>query len=150
MRLRYIGLLAGVFAAAWWASVDFGAQVDNYSYDEMFRRYQPRPWTPESVVLAIDEATLEGTPGGMTNIRSSMAQALRVVDAASPKAVVVDLILTDQRDGPEDRQLADAFRATPNLVLSSMMLPDRWERVNPAFAGTAAAIGHVSAEPDEH
>ena len=53
MRLRYIGLLAGVFVVAWWASVEFGAQVDNYSYDEMFRRYQPPAWTPESVVLAI-------------------------------------------------------------------------------------------------
>ncbi|HLK49554.1 MAG TPA: CHASE2 domain-containing protein [Bryobacteraceae bacterium] len=150
MRLRYIGLLAGVFVVAWWASVDFGAQVDNYSYDEMFRRYQPPAWTPESVVLAIDEETLDATPGGMTNIRGALARALRVVDAASPRAVVVDLILTDQRDGAVDRQLADAFRATPNLVLSSMMLPDRWERVNPAFAGAAAAIGHVSAEPDEH
>jgi signal transduction histidine kinase len=150
MRWRYIGLLAGVFAVAWLASLDFGAQVDNYSYDEMFRRYQPKPWTPESVVLAIDEETLEATPGGMTHIRGRLAQALRVVDAAGPKAVVVDLILTDKRDPTEDQALADAFRVTPNLVLSSMMLKDRWERVSPEFAGAAAAIGHVAAQPDEN
>lgn len=148
MRLRYIGLLAVVFAAAWWGSVEFGAQVDNYSYDEMFRRYQPKPWTPESMVLAIDEATLEATPGGMTHIRGSLAKALRLVDAAGPKAVVIDLILTDDRDAAEDRELAEAFRVTPNLVLSSMMLADRWERVSPRFARYAAAIGHVSAQPD--
>jgi signal transduction histidine kinase len=150
MRLRYIGLLAGVFAVAWWASVDFGAQIDNNSYDEMFRRNQPRPWTPESVVLAIDEETLEATPGGMAHIRGALAKALRVVDAASPKAVVVDLILTDQRDPAEDQALAESFRMTPNLVLSSMMLKDRWERVSPEFARSAAAIGHVSAQPDEN
>ncbi len=150
MRLRYIALLAGVFAVAWWASVDFGAQVDNYSYDEMFRRYQPRPWTPGSVVLAIDEETLEATPGGMTHIRGSLAKALAVVDAARPKAVVVDLILTDQREAAEDRELASVFRMTPNLVLSSMMLKDRWERVSPEFAHSAAAIGHVAAQPDEN
>jgi signal transduction histidine kinase len=148
MRLRYIGLLAGVFVVAWWASVEFGAQVDNYSYDEMFRRYQPPAWTPESIVLAIDEATLEATPGGMTHIRGSLAEALRLVDSAKPKAVVIDLILTDQRDAAEDQALADAFRITPNLVLSSMLLPDRWERVRPEFARWAAAIGHVSAQPD--
>src|SRR5689334_18908723 len=150
MRLRYIALLAGVFAVAWWASVDFGAQVDNYSYDEMFRRYQPRPWTPGSVVLAIDEETLEATPGGMTHIRGSLAKALKVVDAARPKAVVVDLILTDQREAAEDQELASVFRMTPNLVLSSMMLKDRWERVSPEFAQSAAAIGHVAAQPDEN
>ena len=150
MRLRYIALLAGVFAVAWWASVDFGAQVDNYSYDEMFRRYQPRPWTPGSVVLAIDEETLEATPGGMTHIRGSLAKALEVVDAARPKAVVVDLILTDEREAAEDQELASVFRMTPNLVLSSMMLKDRWERVSPEFAHSAAAIGHVAAQPDEN
>src|SRR5581483_10953776 len=148
MRLRYIGLLAGVFVLAWWASVEFGAQVDNYSYDEMFRRYQPPAWTPESVVLAIDEATLEATPGGMTHIRGPLAQALRIVDTAKPKAVVIDLILTDQRDAAEDQALSDAFRMTPNLVLSSMLLADRWEHIRPEFARGAAAVGHVSAQPD--
>lgn len=148
MRLRYIGLLAGVFVLAWWATVEFGTQVDNYSYDEMFRRYQPPAWRPEAVVLAIDEATLEATPGGMTHIRSSLAQALRLVDSAKPKAVVIDLILTDQRDTAEDQALAEAFQITPNLVLSSMLLPDRWESVRPEFARWAAAIGHVSAQPD--
>ena len=149
MRTRYIALLAGVFVLAWWASVEFGAPVDNASYDEMFRRYQPAPWTPQSAILAIDEETLEATPGGMTHIRGKLAQALQLVDRASPKAVVVDLILTDQREPAEDQQLADAFRVTPNLVLSTMLLPDRFERVSPAFARWAAAIGHVSAQPDE-
>jgi len=148
MRTRYISLLAGVFVLAWWASLEFGAQIDNYSYDEIFRRYQPKPWSPQSVVLAIDEATLEATPGGMTHIRGALATALRIVDAASPRAVVIDLILADSRDPEEDRQLADAFRATPNLVLSSMLLEDRFERVQPEFARWAAAIGHVSAQPD--
>jgi signal transduction histidine kinase len=148
MRLRYIGLLASVFVVAWWGSVEFGTPLDNDSYDQMFQRYQPTAWTPESVVLAIDEQTLEATPGGMTHIRGSLAQALRLVDAAPPKAVVVDLILTDQRDPAEDQALADAFRVTPNLVLSSMMLPDRWERVMPEFARSAVAIGHVAAQPD--
>ena len=149
-KLAYVGLLAAVFVVAWWASVEFGAQVDNYSYDEMFRRYQPHPWTPESVVLAIDEATLEGTPGGMTHIRSALAKALVIVDTASPKAVVIDLILTDERDQADDQELADAFRVTHNLVLSSMLLKDRWERVSPAFAPWATAIGHVSAQPDQN
>lgn len=150
MRIRYIALLAGVFVVAWGASVQFGAQVDNHAYDEMFRRYQPAPWTPQSAILAIDEDTLEATPGGMTHIRGSLAEAIRLVDAASPKAVVVDLILTDQREPAEDQALAAAFRVTPNLVLSSMLLQDRFERILPDFAAAAKAIGHVAAQPDEN
>ena len=31
--LVYVGLLAAVFIFAFWASAEFGKQVDNYSYD---------------------------------------------------------------------------------------------------------------------
>src|ERR1700733_3974134 len=112
--LAYAGLLAAVFVFAIWASAEFGRQVDNYSYDEMFRLYNPKPWTPQSIILAIDEATLAATEGGMTNIRPKLARALRLIDAANPKAVAVDLILTDRRDAAADRELADAFSHTPN------------------------------------
>ena len=36
-----IGLLAGVFVVAAGASWKFGAEVDNSSYDEFFRLYEP-------------------------------------------------------------------------------------------------------------
>jgi hypothetical protein len=41
MRLHSIGLRAGVFVVAGWASWKFGAAVDNSSYDELFRLYEP-------------------------------------------------------------------------------------------------------------
>jgi signal transduction histidine kinase len=146
----YVGLLAAVFVFALWASAEFGRQVDNYSYDEMFRLYNPKPWTPQSIILAIDEATLASTEGGMTNIRPKLAHALRLIDSAKPKAVAVDIILTDRRDPAADQDLADAFSHTPNLVLSSLLMDDpaRWENPRPEFSRWAAAQGHVYALPD--
>ena len=41
MRLRYIGLLAAVFVVAVWARGKFGVEVDNSSYDGLFRLYEP-------------------------------------------------------------------------------------------------------------
>jgi signal transduction histidine kinase len=151
MRIRYIGLLGAVFLVAVVVSIRFGGQLDNYAYDGFFRAYQPRLAAPESIILAIDEATVAWS-GGMERIRHPLAQALRLIDGVSPKpkAVVVDVILTDPRDPATDRELADVFAATPNLVLSSLLMDDpaRWEDPRPEFARTAAAEGHVYALPD--
>jgi|SRR5579871_505674 len=149
MRIRYISLLGIVFLAAIWIGFRFGGQVDNYTYDEFFRMYRPRIAQPQSVILALDEATL-ASYGGMEHIRRPLARALRLIDAESPKAVVVDLILTDRRDPEADRELAAAFQATPHLVLSSLLMddPPRWENPRPEFARPAAAEGHVYALPD--
>jgi signal transduction histidine kinase len=148
--LWYVAWLAVMFVFAFWVSTEFGRQVDNYSYDEMFRLYHPKPWTPQSIILAIDEATIAATEGGMNNIRPKLARALHLIDAATPKAVAVDLILTDRRDPAADAELADAFRHTPNLVLSSLLMdePARWENPRPEFSRWAAAQGHVYALPD--
>jgi len=149
-RLAYIGLLAAVFVIAVTAAWKFGVPVDNTSYDEMFRLYQPPLWEPQSVILGIDEPTLLAY-GGMLHIRSALAQALRVVNAASPKAIAVDVILADTGDPLENQQLADAFRQTPHLVLASELIgnPPRWEDPRPEFSRWSAALGHVYAQPDD-
>jgi signal transduction histidine kinase len=147
----YAGLLAFVFVLAMWASYRFGAQIDNYSYDAMFRMYDPKPVQPESLILAIDDDTLASIDRGLDNIRPSLARALRLIDAAGPKAVAVDLILADRREPQADADLAAAFRATPGLVLSSKIWDDMhgWQDPRPEFARWAQALGHVYAKPDD-
>lgn len=144
----YIGLLAAAFvlgAAANWR------QLDNYAYDFLFRLHRPAPAPASSVILDIDEATLASS-GGMRHIRAPLAAALKLVSAAEPKVVAVDVILTDLAEPEENRALAAALCDTPNLVLSSVFMdsPVVWEDPRPEFARCAAAIGHVYAEPDEH
>jgi signal transduction histidine kinase len=88
----------------------------------------------------------------MRRIRKPLADALVLVDAARPKAVAMDVILTDAGGAAEDAALAGAFCKTPGLVLSSALMdnPVRWEDPKPEFARCAAAIGHVHAEPDHN
>jgi len=150
-RAAYIALLAAVFLVAVWASYSFGAQIDNYSYDKMFRLYNPPPWKPESIILAIDDDTLNSIDRGMENIRPALARGLRLINAAEPRAVAVDLILSDRRDEAADAALSEAFRATPHLVLSSTLLddPPGWQDPRPEFARWAGALGHVYAKPDD-
>jgi len=147
----YVGLLATAFVAAWIGSYAFfRTPVDNAAYDEMFRLYRPKPWQPQSAILEIDEASLVASGGGM-HIRKPLADALKLVAAAHPSVVAIDVTLTDKGEKSEDQELEEAFCQTPRLVLCSLLMDDpvRWEDPNPRFAHCAAAIGHVHAEPDD-
>jgi signal transduction histidine kinase len=156
MRLRgienpiCIALLAGSFVVALAASwIDFGAQIDNYAYDFIFRVYRPKPWPTETILLAIDERTLNSV-GGMQNIRAPLASGLALVAAAKPTTMAIDVILAEAGDRSASEQLERALRGAPKLVLSCELYPDgrEWEEPRPEFARWAAAVGHVHAEPD--
>ena len=148
--LTYWALLAASFAVALIASWFVGTQIDNDAYDWMFRLYRPPAWKTESILLAIDEPSLNAY-GGVPGLRKPLAEALERISTASPKAVAVDVILTDPGDPQTDARLAAAMAATRNLVLACQLLPDgsAWEDPLPLFAAHAAALGHVHAEPDE-
>jgi signal transduction histidine kinase len=115
----------------------------------MFRAHRPAAIQAESVVLAIDELTLMECDG-IRGIRRPIAQALRVLAAARPKAVAIDVILADKGHPEEDAALAAALQATPNLVLSTELIDGGklWEDPRPEFAA-GARLGHVSAVPDK-
>jgi signal transduction histidine kinase len=152
-RLAGYALLLGLsFLAATAAGyTSFGRQIDGDAYDWMFRLHRPAPWQPESAVLAIDEDSLKDL-GGVRGLRSMLAGALERLSPVSPRAVVVDLTLTDAGDPREDERLEAAMRATPNLVLASEMLPggEGWQDPLPRFQKWAAAVGHVHAAPGEY
>ena len=144
-------LLAGSFVlaiAASWTS--FGTQIDNDAYDWMFRLYRPTPWQTESILLAIDEQSLNAY-GGVPGLRKPLATALDLIAAQSPRTVAVDLILADNTDPTVDAALQAAVKRTRNLVLACQLMPDgsAWEDPLPRFRAQAAALGHVHAEPDE-
>ena len=145
----YVGLLAAAFAVGVAASWAFGEQLDNYAYDIMLRRHKPRPWTPQAVILAIDDATLRATPGGMNGIRRPLAAALGLVAAARPAAVADDVILASEGQDPaDDKALADALHATPNLALPIDLTDSGWDHPRSQFRPAGAALGHVQAPPD--
>jgi signal transduction histidine kinase len=145
----YAGLLAGALVVGFLGATWFGAPLDRGAYDFMFRFYRPAPWTPQSAILAIDERTLSAY-GGIRGVRTALAEGLPILAGASPKVVVVDVILADHGADPAvDSALAAAFCATPNLVLSADMTADGWDMPLPEFQRCAAAVGHVHAAPDE-
>ncbi len=120
----------------------FASRIDDYAYDYLFSRYPPRAWTPESLIVAVDEQTFRQF-GGPRNTRTILAQALERIAEAHPKAVAVDVILADAGDPAEDARLEAAMCRTHNLVLPCDRIPNGWEDPIPRFRKCAMAVGHV-------
>ncbi len=131
----------------------FADQVDGIAYDVMFRLSPPATRTSDSIILAIDEASLKDL-GGMRKLRGALAEALDRIAAERPKAVAVDLVLADSSDAAEDDRIEEAFAKTPRLILASDIVPGslpgsmQWEDPIEQFRRHAAAVGHVHAAPD--
>jgi signal transduction histidine kinase len=155
VRKQTLGLIATVAAAfvialtAGWTV--FAARIDNYHYDWLFNLYRAPNAPAQSVILAIDEETLN-TTGGRRNLRATLEQALETIAPAKPRAVALDFILSNQDDPRRDERLAAAIRNLPNLALASEILPGkgRWEEPIDVFRKVAAAIGHVHADTDKY
>lgn len=139
----YIGVLAASLVVALgigWRL--FSDRIDNDAYDFFFKRNPPQSWTPESLVLAIDENTLRRM-GGQRNYRTQLAEALERISAARPKVVAIDMILADASTEPEDARLERALRATPSLVIATELIDDKWEDPIPRFRPPDAVLAQV-------
>ena len=75
-NLAYLGLLAGTFVTALVAGwTPLGTQIDDYVYDWIIRLYRPAPWSTDSIVLAIDEHSLQAFKGRL-GLRKALADGL--------------------------------------------------------------------------
>lgn len=135
--------VAGV-AAGW---TPFAAEINNDAYDRITNYDPPAPWSPSSVILAIDEATLR-QGGGVPKIRTLVTGALQSLSGAHPKAVALDVILADRQDDAVDARLESVLGKVHNLVLPCELVDGRWEDPLPRFGARAAALGHIHPGPD--
>lgn len=154
---RYTALVAFCLLVAILLSwTTAGQQIDFWSYDFLLRVRPPRdatgPQPRSAVILALDEETLRSY-GGVGNLRRPLAAALGALAGAGPRAVAVDIQLADAPNAEVDAELALAFQALPNLVLTTKLVEKPgsggvyWEDPLPEFS-RKAALGHVHAHPD--
>lgn len=140
-------MVAGCFAIgmiAGWPATRF----NNYAYDWLLTGEPAENWTPQSVIVAIDEQTFS-QGGGVHAMRTILARAMLKIAAAGPKAVASDVTLSDRTidDPGVDQRLAEALAQVPNLVLPCDLITSggaqKWEDPLPEFQKSAVALGHV-------
>jgi signal transduction histidine kinase len=137
-------LLLGV-AASW---TSFGDQINNNAYDFFFRTYSPKLHEPDSIILAVDDASLQAF-GGLVGMRKAFADALLKIHSAQPRVVAFDTTFADTH--PDDDALEAAFKQTPNLILPCVFLDDgqHWSDPLLRFRRWTVALGQVAAQVDK-
>jgi signal transduction histidine kinase len=139
---EYAGLLIAALVLALVASgTQLGRQIDKDAYDWIFRVYRPPGWTPQSIILAIDEESFRKF-GGVARLRNMVAAGLERIAVVAPKAVAIDVMLADEGITADNDRLEAAIRKTPNVVLGSILISGKWEEPLPRFSRAAAGVGH--------
>jgi len=116
---------------------------------DMYFRLRGNEGTSAHVALIlIDDASLERY-GRWPWKRSLLAQVVRAASAEHPKALGLDILLSEAEDDTNDRDLARAIKDAGNAVLVAKISNSPQERLwvepLPLFAESAAAVGHAQA-----
>ena len=151
--LTLAGLMSAALMFAFALSLTAFAQaLNDYAYDFLFRLLPPAAWHPESIILAIDEATLTKY-SGVAGIRSALAAGLQAIAPFRPAAVAIDIVLADESPiAGMDDNLERALAGTTKPVLACELLGDgaRWEEPLARFRKLAVALGEVHADLDRY
>ena len=131
----------GIAMVAGWTSP--ARRVNNQAYDWMLAQNAAQSWTPQSIVVAVDERTLSAR-GGMPNIRAIEAEALDEIAEAKPAAVALDIVIHDATRPADDARVEAALLRNRNVVLPCLPVIEgatkQWEDPLPRFRGE---LGHV-------
>ena len=141
-------VLVGVMASqhAFW-------RMDNVFYDAALKLWQ-RPAPSDIVIVAIDDTSLSAL-GRWPWPRASHAELLDTLTQEHARAVAFDVILSepDNQHVDDDNRLATAIRNNGHVVMPVFQMVLSANTLGqglplPAFAQSAAQLGHVQSEID--
>src|SRR5229473_2040854 len=116
--------------------------------DMYFRLRGSEGTSPHVAMILIDDSSLERY-GRWPWRRSLLAQVVRAASAEHPKALGLDILLSETEDETNDRELAKALKDAGNTVLvakiSNSPQGRLWVEPLPLFSRNAAAVGHAQA-----
>src|SRR5882762_8815535 len=116
--------------------------------DMYFRLRGNQGTSPHVALILIDDASLERY-GRWPWKRSLLARVVRAASAEHPKALGLDILLSETEDETNDGELAKALKDSGNAVLVSKISNSPqgrlWVEPLPLFAQNAVAVGHAQA-----
>jgi len=118
--------------------------------DIYFRLRRPLPTSGSVAVVLIDDSSLSRY-GRWPWPRSLLARLVRATAAQHPRAIGVDILLSEAEDARDDDDLGKAFQEAGNVVLAAKLggSPQRlWVDPLPLFVANSAGVGHVQAVED--
>ncbi|MBZ5702879.1 MAG: CHASE2 domain-containing protein [Acidobacteriia bacterium] len=146
---RWLFLNAVLFAVVALLSLTYPVEeLSRRIGDLNFRWRGTRGTSPDVALVLIDDASLNRY-GRWPWKRSLLARVVRSAAAEQPRALGLDILLSEPGDNGDDRELAQALNAAGNVVLVSKISSSQqgklWVDPLPLFARSAVAIGHAQA-----
>jgi CHASE2 domain-containing sensor protein/nitrogen-specific signal transduction histidine kinase len=116
--------------------------------DLNFRLRGTQGTSRDVALVLIDDASLNRY-GRWPWRRSMLARVVRAAAAERPKALGLDILLSETEDESDDREFADALKAAGNVILVSKISNSQrgrlWVEPLPLFSREAIATGHAQA-----
>jgi CHASE2 domain-containing sensor protein/nitrogen-specific signal transduction histidine kinase len=116
--------------------------------DLNFRLRGTQGTSRDVALVLIDDASLNRY-GRWPWKRSMLARIVRAASAERPKALGLDILLSEAEDESDDRELAQALKVSGNVVLVSKISNSQegrlWLEPLPLFSRSAVATGHAQA-----
>ena len=146
---RWLLLNALLLAVVGLLSLSYPVEELNRRTGDMYFRLRGSQGTsPHVAMILIDDASLERY-GRWPWKRSLLAKVVRAATAEHPKALGLDILLSETEDETNDRELAKALKDAGNTVLvakiSNSPQGQLWVEPLPLFALNAVAVGHAQA-----
>jgi CHASE2 domain-containing sensor protein/nitrogen-specific signal transduction histidine kinase len=149
----WLALALGCFAATLCISKTSAVREISYRINDSFFRLRNYNTGPSSViVVVIDDAALTQR-GRWPWHRSQLARLVDAISIGGPRAIGLDVLLSEPSDASDDGLLAAAISRAGNVVLpakiSTSPAGPLWIEPLPLFARAASGVGHVQAILDE-
>lgn len=149
--LLLAAIIAAVAGLPWWL---VAPRVELLSIDWRFRMREllgHAPfWSPDLVIVAIDEESLRSLPVKVPTPRDYLARLIDRLDAYHPRVIAIDILLDRPTQVEADRQLANAIRRAGNVVLPYQFRNGEAQNLLSIFQRVARAVGfaEVPVDPD--
>jgi signal transduction histidine kinase/CHASE2 domain-containing sensor protein len=127
------------------------AQLNSTAYDFTLRLAGPVPPMSPTVIVAIDEDSLDHV-GSWPWPRDKIAQLIDSIEAGAPRVIGVDVLLDERTIEENDQALALSISKAHSIVLASYLDSfngiNHWRNPNDRFVQRHVRLGHVHADPD--
>lgn len=152
--LEWLAILGCSLALVWWAGLSgVTARFDQQLLD-MASAARAGPADEDTILVLIDERSLRAIGRWPWN-RADVARLVDRIDAAGPRAVVLDILYTEPSGQQADEALAAAVARSGKVALPYGLAPADGRTsgfdpvpVLPQLAAAAFATGHVALDPD--
>ena len=145
---RWLALSAIVFALGAVLSLTYPIEeLSRRLSDFYFRLRGTQPTSQQVALVLIDDASISRY-GRWPWSRVLLARLVRAASAPGPRALGLDIILSEPQEEAADRDLAEALGSAGNVVLATKIAasPEHsvWAEPLPLFALRAAGVGRPS------